>query len=119
MEGVIAKTKGEVDQVRAMPGCERAGVQIDSGAIDAVGPEEIAKVFEIKETEMSKRGIGYAAASGGSVKDYEEKKIVGHTEDGKSSSMRVQHADICSVRKMNLGGGVVVLEGGRSHGQSK
>ncbi len=39
-------------------------MQINSGAIDAAGPKEIAKAFEMKEAETPKRGIVYAAASG-------------------------------------------------------
>ncbi len=37
--------------------------------------------------------------------------------------VRAQHADVkkvlCSARKMNLGGNVAVLDGGRSYAQSK
>ena len=112
-----------MNEVRATPGCERVRVQIDSGAIDTVGPKEIAKAFEVKETEMSKRGIRYVAANGSSIENYGEKKIVGYNDDGESVSMRVQRADVkkvlCSVHKMNLGGNVVVLDGGRSYTQNK
>ena len=98
-------------------------VQIDCGAIDTVGPKEIARAFEMKETEMSKRGIGYVAANGSSIKNYGEKKIVGYTDDGESVSVRVQCADVkkalCSVHKMSLGRNVVVLDGGRSYTQNK
>ncbi len=49
--------------------------------------------------------------------------MVGYTDDGESVSMRVQCADVkkvlCSVRKMNLGGNVVVLDGGKSYTQNK
>ncbi len=81
MERVVPKAKGEVSEARATPGWERARVQIDSGAIDAVGPKEIAKALEIKETEMSKRGTGYVAARGSSIDNYGEKEIVGYTDD--------------------------------------
>ncbi len=52
------------------PGWERIRFQIDLGATHthAVGPKEIAKAFEMKETIMSKRGIGFAAANGGGIK---------------------------------------------------
>ena len=76
-----------------------------------------------EETEMSKRGIGDVAANGSSIKNYGEKKIVGYADDGGSVSMRAQCADVkkvlCSVHKMNLGGNVVVLDGGRSYMQNK
>ena len=43
VERVIQKAKGEVNEVRATPGWERVRVQIDSGAIDTVGPKEMAR----------------------------------------------------------------------------
>ncbi len=46
-----------MNEVRATPGWERVRVQIDVEAIDAVGPQEIAKAFEMKETVMSKRAM--------------------------------------------------------------
>ncbi len=102
-----------------MPGWERVRFQIDSGATDAVGPKEIARAFEMKETEMSNRGVGYVAATGSSIEKHGEKKIVGYTDDGKSVSMRVQRADfkkaLCSAHKMNLGCNVVALDGGKSY----
>ncbi len=52
VERVIKNGKGEVNEVRVLPGWERASAQIDPGAVDAVGPKEIAKARETKETEM-------------------------------------------------------------------
>ncbi len=66
VEKFIKKTRGEANEIRAMPG----RVQIDIGAIDAVGPKEISTAFEMKNAEMSKRGIGYVAAGGSSVENY-------------------------------------------------
>ena len=112
-EGFIQKAKGEVNEVRATPGWERVRIQVDSGAIDTVGPKDIAGVFKMRETEMSRRGIGFVAANGSGIKSYGEKKIVGYTDNGEAVSMRVQCADVkkvlCSVHKMNLGCNVVVL----------
>ncbi len=92
-------------------------------AIDTVGPKEIARAFEMKETAMSRRGIGSVAAIGGGIKNYGEKKIIGYAEDGEGVSLRMQHADekkvLGSVRKMNLGGNVVVLDGSWSSVQNK
>ncbi len=48
-------------------GCPRHGT---------VGPKEIARAFEMKETAMSKRGVGFVAANGSGIKNYGEKKIV-------------------------------------------
>ncbi len=85
VERVIEKTRGEVNEARAMPGLERVRAQIDSGAIHAVGATEIARAFEVKETEVSKRVIGYVGASGGSIENYWERKIVGYVDDQPSS----------------------------------
>ncbi len=41
------------------------------------GPKEIAKAFDVKETVMTRRGIGYVAADGSHVNNYGETKIVG------------------------------------------
>ncbi len=71
-----------MNEARATPRWERVRVQIDSGSIDAVGPKEVAKAFEMKETEMSRRGIRHIAAKESRIKKYGEKKIVGHTDDG-------------------------------------
>ncbi len=79
--------RGEVNDVRETWMGERIRVQIDSGAIDAVGPKEITKAFKMKETAMSRRGIGYVVANGSGVKNYGEKKIVGHAEDGEGFSL--------------------------------
>ena len=117
------KTKGEVNEVRATPGWERVRIQVDSGAIDTVGPKDIAGAFKMRETEMSRRGIGFVAANGSGIKSYGEKKIVGYTDNGEAVSMRGQGADVkkvlCSVHKMNLGGNVVVLDGEKSYMQNK
>ena len=123
VERVIQKTKREVNEVRATPGWERVRIQVDSGAIDTVGPKDIAGAFKMRETEMSRRGIGFVAANGSSIKSYGEKKIVGYTDNGEAVSMRVQCADVkkvlCSVHKMNMGGNVVVLDSERSYMQNK
>ncbi len=58
--------KGEVNETRATPGWERVRVQAESGATGTVGPKETAKAFEMEYTVMSRRGVGYVAASGGS-----------------------------------------------------
>ncbi len=71
---------------------------------------------------MSKRGAGSVAANGSSIKNYGEKKVVGHTDGGEGESTQAQRADVkkCtrSVRKMNLRGNAVVLDGKRSYTQN-
>ncbi len=56
-----------------------------------MGPKEIAKAFEMKETEMSKKGKGYVAANGSSSNNYGEKKIAGYRR------RRAQCADVNKV----------------------
>ena len=115
--------RGEVNEVKATPGWEKVRIQVDSGAIDTVGPKSMAGAFRMRETEMSRKGIGFVAANGSEIKNYGEKLIVGYTDEGGAVSMKVQCADVkkvlCSVHKMNMGGNVVVLDGERSYMQHK
>ncbi len=67
MEIVAKGLKGEVNEIRATPGRERVRTRIDSGAVDAVGPAEVAKAFNVRETAMSKRGVGHTAANWSSI----------------------------------------------------
>ncbi len=83
-----------------------------------MGPKEVAKAFKLKETIMSRRGIGFAAAHGSGIEDYGEKKIVGYTEDGGGISLRIRRVEVKkvldSVHKLNMRGNVVVLVGERA-----
>ena len=94
--------KGEVNEVTATPGWERVRIKFDSGAIDTVGPKSMAGAFKMRETEMSRKGIGFVAANGSSIQNYGEKMIIGYTDDGGAVSMKVQCADVknvlCSVQ---------------------
>ena len=123
VEKIAKDRKGEVNEVRATPGWEKIRIQVDSGAIDTVGPKDMAGAFKMRESEMSKKGIGFVAANGSGIKNYGEKMIVGYKDDGGAVSMKVQCADVkkvlCSVHKMNTGGNVVVLDGERSYMQHK
>ena len=64
----------EVCSVSEVKGWERIRVQVDSGAIDTVGPKEVAKAFEMKETVMSKKGVGFIAANGSGIKNFLERR---------------------------------------------
>ncbi len=46
--------RGEVDEVGEPTGWEKIRIQIDSGAIHTVGPKEMARAFEMKESAVSK-----------------------------------------------------------------
>jgi hypothetical protein len=112
-----------VSAVSEISGWEKVRVQIDSGAIDTVGPKGVAKAFAMKETMMSKKGIGFVAANGSAIKNYGEKRVVGYTEDGEGVSIKITCADVDkvlgSVHRFNAGGNVVVLDGGSSYMQNK
>jgi hypothetical protein len=114
---------GEVSAVSEISGWEKVRVQIDSGAIDTVGPRGVAKAFAMKETTMSKKGIGFVAANGSSIKNYGEKRVVGYTEDGEGVSLKITCAEVDkvlgSVHRFNAGGNVVVLDGRSSYMQNK
>ncbi len=109
--------------MRETPGWERISVQLDSRAIDAACPKEVAKAFEMKETIVSKRGIGFEAVNVSGIKNCGGKKLVGRAGDGEGVSLRIQRVDVenvlGSVHKMNVGGSVVVLDGDERLTQSK
>ncbi len=111
MERAVKGSKVEANDVRATPGWERTRVQIDAGAVDTVGPRKIARTLEIKETAMSKNGVGYIAADGSNINNYEDKKVVDYTDDGEGEGLRIQRADVRkalgSAHKMDVGGNVV------------
>ncbi len=64
-----------------MPGWERVRAQIDSEAVDTVGPKDLVRALELKETATLKRGVAFVASNGICVENY-RKKVVGHTGDG-------------------------------------
>ncbi len=61
----------------------------DSDAIGTVGPKEIAGALEMKETVVSERGTGLAAANMSGIENYGEKKFVRRKEDGEGVSLRM------------------------------
>ena len=79
---------GDSRAVSEATGWKTFQAQVESGAIDAVGPKEIAKAFTMNESVMSK-GLGHVAANGSKIKNYGEKRIVGHTEARDGASMKV------------------------------
>ncbi len=88
--------------MRETTGWDRIRVQLDSGAIDTVSPKEIAKGFEMKETIMTWRGVGFVAANGIGIDKDGEKMITGYAEDGEgvrsedSVRMRRRRWDRCT-----------------------
>ena len=109
----------EIQAVEEVQGWEKIRVQVDSGAIDTVGPKEVGRQFVTKETRASKQGIGYEAANGTKIRNYGEKVVEGWTDEGAPVSMAIQVADVKktlgSVYRMNQAGNQVVLDGGFSY----
>ncbi len=62
VESVAKGSSGEVHEVT--PGWERVRVQIDTGAIDASGPKEVAQALDLREPVLSKHGVHLVAANG-------------------------------------------------------
>ncbi len=80
--------------------------RIEPEPIDTVGPKDIADAFKMKDTLMSKRGIGYIAANGSNIKNNGETRVVGYTESGDGVGTRIKCADVKEVlgpvRKTNM-----------------
>ena len=93
-------------------------MQVDSGAIDTVGPKSVGRAFAMKETKASKSGKNYVAANGSVIKNHGERPTTAETENGLKVSMPMQVADVkkvlMSTHKMNETGLKVVLDGSNS-----
>ncbi len=103
------------------PDWERIRGQVDSGAIDAVGPKDVARAFEMKKTLTSKKGVGHVAANWRIINNYGKKKTIGHTESGDGVSIEIQRKDVKkalgSDHEMSMGGNAVALDGDRSYAE--
>lgn len=67
-------------------------MQIDSGAVDTLGPKEGGQAFKIRQTRAAKEGKNYVAANGSTIKNYGERLVNGLTEEGIKVTMRIQIA---------------------------
>ena len=98
---------------------ERIQVTADSGAIDSVIPRRIAKGVKVKETEASRRGLKYRAASGTAIVNEGEKAIRGYSNEAHMVDMTMQVAEVTkplgSVRAMVKAGNKVVFDEGDSY----
>ena len=98
---------------------EKITVTVDSGAVDSVGPANMANGIKIRETPASRAGMKYRAANCNSIANQGEKVIQGVTREGKKIGMTFQIADVAkplgSMRAMLDAGNEVVFEGGNSY----
>ena len=69
-------------------------VNVDSGAIDTVGPKGIATAFKMRSTPASRNGLSYRAANGTPIKNEGEKHIVGLTSDWSPINFVMQIAEV-------------------------
>ncbi len=86
-------------------------------------PRRLARACELKETAISKSFVGFVAVKGSNIKSHAERRAVSYTDGCEGISVKMQCADaqkVCaSRRKMNMGGDVVLLAGGKSYMQNK
>ena len=101
---------------------------MDSGASQSVAPPEAAPGFEVKESEGSRRGQRYVAASGDRIPNIGEQVIKFKTAEGKLSKIKWQNAPvtkpllsvshICDsgheVKFTKLGGVITNMKSGRT-----
>ena len=81
--GSVDREKGkQINAVNNNGTWEVIEVQIDSGAVDTVGPREIGSGFQLKETKSSRENENFVAANGTTIKNHGEKVIKGFTDGG-------------------------------------
>ena len=92
-------------------------VKDDSGAINSVGPLDMARGVRIRETPASRSGMKYRAANGTPSVNQGEKSVNGITTEVKRVNLTCQIADVMkplgSVRAMLEAGNQVVFEKGK------
>lgn len=108
MDWIGLEGSDELFSIEQRGGWDKIKMQIESGAVDTVGPPEVGKAFKLRETKAAKEGINYVAASGASIKYYGERVIEGETENGTTVTMPIQIADVkralMSVHQLNQAG---------------
>jgi hypothetical protein len=89
-------------------------VNVDSGAIDSCIPPNVASMFKVRQTQMSKNGGYYTSASGGVIYNEGERDVKGVTDDAKDIGMTFQVAKVRgplgSVRRICEAGNRVVFD---------
>ena len=87
---------------------------MDSGAYNTVGPVKVGTHFKLNPTEASASGRHYRAANGSVIRNYGQRVITGHTNEGRAVTMPIQVADVGkvlgSVREMVHQGNRVVFD---------
>ena len=80
-------------------GCRRLSAIMDSGSVECVAPESIAKTIPLVETEASRQGQTDQTADGGVIKNKNEKTVTMYSEIGEQYRARYQITD--ATRPLN------------------
>ena len=91
--------------------------------MDTVGPKGIGSGCPIQQTEASRRGMFYRAASDTKVAIHGKKAVKGYTKKGSEIGMDIQIADVKqtwrSVRRLREAGNRVVFDNGGSYVENR
>ena len=94
-------------------------INVDSGAIDTVGPKSIAQAFRARETPASRNGLLYRAANWTPIRNEGEKHIIGLTDDRTPINFVMKIAEVSkplgSVYQFTEAGNMVVFDKGHSY----
>jgi hypothetical protein len=94
---------------------EKLKVVTDSGTVDNLTSPDKMNWLELKETELSRRGMKYSAATGGGIRNIGERRAIGETIEGEGIGMTFQVGKECkrtlgSVKRMCGAGNRVVFD---------
>ena len=73
---------------------ESVKITVDSGAVDTVGPQGIAKGFPLLSTEASRKGMCYRAANDTKIAIHGKNEVQGFTPEGSIIGIDIQIADV-------------------------
>ena len=84
----------EICQVNCEGEWEKITFVGDSGAVDHVLTKKAAEAFPVKQTAMSKAGVGFTAANGTPIRNYGARELKGVTVNNNAFSMTGQVTDV-------------------------
>jgi hypothetical protein len=110
--------EGSIDKISATrviyTEWEEINITVDSGAVDHVAGKDVGSQFQMKDTEMSKKGGYYMAANDTRIYNEGERRVTGYTKEGKKAGMVFQvcnvNGPLGSVRRICQEGSRVVFD---------
>ena len=66
---------------------------MDSGSVEVLGPPGLVDKDKVRETELSRNGLGYNAANGGKIRNLGEGPVVAKSETGMNLDFTAQLGD--------------------------